>query len=380
MYKACSSYIDDIKKFGSICFIDSSAVKENYKILCDKAGGKKVIPVIKANAYSLGISNIAPVLTQAGANEFFVATFSEALELHGLIADNGEKNNIYCLHGANHLQINELIELDIIIVINSIEQIILCIEYAKKYNSIPRVVLHFDTGMNRLGIKYEEHKKWLLDNHDDITRYLDIQYIMSHLAVSDKIDSDYNIMQLQKLLAVKEIYPTYKYSLAASYGIYLGKEFILDMVRPGFAIYGCDVHYNENDTKLKQVIYMYSSIIGINNCSVGETVGYGATWRAKRNTKTAVISLGYKDGFLNNIKTAGVYINGEYAKILGRVSMDQVVIDVTDISSDHVYINSIVEIVGESCSIDDRAQELGLIQCETLISIGSRYCKKLINF
>ena len=167
-------------------------------------------------------------------------------------------------------------------------------------------------------------------------------------------------------------------SLANSSGIYLGPPFLFDLVRPGAALYGVNPT-PEADNPMQPVVELKARIIQIRNVERGETVGYGGTWTARRPTKLAIIASGYADGYFraasanDGTRGAEVVVAGKRCPIAGRVSMDLIAIDITDLDRNAVRRGHMVTLIGEGITVDELAHHFGTIGYEVLTSLGRRY-------
>jgi len=348
---------------STILTINLNAVRENYKILKAEVGGSKVMAVVKANAYGLGVAQIAPALAIDGCDSFFVANLDEALELRETLSDV----TIFVLHGIIAGQEDVFTENNITPVLNCIDQVNIWQKYAiKKQKNLP-CILHFDTGMNRLGIRKETISNGKLKSEN-----LDIKYIMSHLACADEKEHAKNKEQLLEFHSIAKNFPGIKLSIANSGAIFLGKDYHLDMVRPGVAIYGVNPSI-DSPNNMKNVVSLTSKILQIEQVDSAGTVGYGAKYKIKAGTRIATIAVGYADGYLRSLSDCGICaIGGQIVPVIGRVSMDLVTVDVTKIPVEKLA-GAEIELIGDNISVDVVAKRAGTIGYEILTSLGSRY-------
>jgi alanine racemase len=229
-------------------------------------------------------------------------------------------------------------------------------------------VLHIDTGMRRLGLSASEVAK--LDK--DLLRSIDLRYVMSHLACADEPAHEMNRRQLKDFAALTDALgvPSRK-SFANSSGIFLGQDFHFDQARPGCALYGINPQ-PENKNPMRQPVALKARILQIREGVAGETVGYSATYKLKQPEKLATISAGYADGLLRSTTERGmVYVGGRACPLRGRVSMDTVVADISDVPEKD--IDGTAEILGAHRTADDAAREAGTIGYEILTGLGRRY-------
>mgnify|MGYP002777136753 CR=1 FL=1 len=353
--------------------IDLGAIAHNYKYLAKKSGAAETAAVVKANAYGLGVKQVADKLEKSGCKSFFVATLDEALELRSAM----KKNSIFVFHGLGKNQEKIFLEKQIIPVLNDIYQIDLWKKFAKKIQKKLPSVLHIDTGMNRLGLSQQEAKKFLADKKNFSS--LDIKYLMTHLACANE-QSAMNSIQLEDFGAITALQPDIPSSIANSSGIFLGQKFRQDLVRPGSALYGVNPS-SSNKNPMKNVVTLTAKIIQIREITgKRETVGYGATKTISAGSRIAIIPVGYADGYLRHLSNSGiVYFDGCELPIIGRVSMDLTIIDITKISPNKIKIGSEIELIGRHVPVDLVAKKAGTIGYEILTNLGSRYNRKYKN-
>jgi alanine racemase len=225
--------------------------------------------------------------------------------------------------------------------------------------------------MNRLGIsasKVNGQHGFSIEN----TATLDIKYIMSHLACADEKEHAKNSEQLIEFKSLAKKFTGIKLSIANSAGVFLGREYHLDMVRPGIALYGGNPTINSQN-RMKNVIKLTSKILQIERVDSAGTVGYGATHKITRGTKIATIAVGYANGYLRSLSDRGICaVNGHIVPVIGRVSMDLVTIDVTKIPDEKLF-DAEVELIGDYISVNEVAQKAGTISYEIITSLGGRY-------
>lgn len=348
--------------------VNLKAVRENYHILKSKCNPTcNVSAVVKADAYGLGAEEVATALTQEGCNSFFVAHLDEAIQLRRVLPHI----TIYVFHGVLPGQEEAFAEYKIIPVLNSLYQVNLWQQHAlKKQKKIP-CILHFDTGMNRLGLRIGEIERIADKNFD-------IKYIMSHLACADDKSNPVNFDQLQELKQISLNFEGIKLSIANSGGVFLGEDYHLGMVRPGMAIYGVNPIGNFPNP-MNNVVTLTSEILQIHNIEKDGAVGYGGDYKVNKGKRIATISIGYADGYLRSLSNKGICaIDGIIVPIVGRVSMDLVTLDVTEIPEKKLQEASEVELIGKNIPVDVVAEKAGTIGYEVLTSLGSRYRREYI--
>lgn len=325
--------------------VDNAALAANWQKLQGMVKGEAAA-VVKANGYGLGIANIAPVLRAAGCRTFFTAHGSEAAVLRPLVPDA----TIITLHGIKPGQAALFKEFNIIPGLKSHEDL-------KEWQG--PAWLHVDTGMNRLGFA-----------PDDVPQYENAIGIMSHFACSDEPQHFMNVQQLKNFRAVRTRFPQLKASLCNSSGIFLGEANHFDLVRPGVALYGVNPT-PDAPNPMQRVVTVMATVLQTREIAAGETVGYGSSWMADRPTRLATIECGYADGLLRSLSGRGfAAIGGVRVPFAGRVSMDMIVLDVTDAMA--VKVGDKVELMGQNISADDVANAAGTIGYEVLTSLMPR--------
>jgi alanine racemase len=355
---------------GATATIDLAALKANYLLLARKAKTSITSAAIKGDAYGLGVKPAAKALWSAGCRSFYVARPEEGATLRAVLP----KATITILDGLYEGQTAFYRKHKLIPALFSISQIK---DWAKNAKGEP-CSLHVDTGINRAGL---QPKDWLAFTGDEkLLRTLNIRILMSHLACGDNGRSPMNLQQLEKFEAIHAGVPHLKASLANSPGIFLGKQYHFNETRPGIALYGGNpTPYQKNP--MKPVVTLDARILQIRSTQKGETVGYSATWRATRPTKIAIIAAGYADGIARKLSSqqnngpAQVYIAGQRCPIVGRVSMDMMTIDVTDVSERKLAKATTAELFGKHITVDEAAGWAGTISYELLTHLGKRYAR-----
>ncbi|MEM8796630.1 MAG: alanine racemase [Pseudomonadota bacterium] len=348
--------------------IDLPALAENWQLLDRMSGEAECAAVVKADAYGIGLLQASAALRDAGARTFFVATTAEAVALRQKFSDV----TIYVLNGLQPGKSSVFLEHELCPVLNSLEEIE---EWAYDGNSAP-AALHIDTGMNRLGLR-EEEAGALADDAKQVS-CLRLNLIMSHLACADTPSSLMNGCQLSRFRDAAGLFEGVPRSLSNSAGIFNGSAFHCDLVRPGIALYGgAALKSHEDDCPMKPVVTVTAAILQIRDVKAHESVGYGAAETVEAPHKIAVVSAGYADGFLRSAgsttaeKGASAYVGGKHAPLIGRVSMDMIAIDVTEV--DGLKRGDRVELFGPNASINRLASNAGTISYEFLTGLGHRY-------
>ena len=332
---------DTVFHTPTVLTIDRQAIAENYRRLAEQASGKPVAAVVKANAYGLGAAAVAPVLQQAGCNFFYVAHLDEALKLRAIV---GPTPRIAVLHGIPGSAYTLAQQHVLIPVLNTLGDIAAWREAARTQDVRPQVIIQLDTGMNRLGLGVDEVE--ILVEQAGALNGLCLQFWLSHLACADEPAHPMNEQQVQLLMQFLIKLPPAPVSFANSSGIFLGPNYWYDQVRPGCALYGVNPTPGRTNP-MRAVVRLEAPILQLRDVPPWVSVGYGASWRSKRLGKAATLPVGYADGFLRSLSNAGLaYCSGHPAPIIGRVSMDLMVIDVTDVPDAARQPGMMVELLG----------------------------------
>ena len=354
-------------EFDARLRIDLVALADNWRQLDAMAPGAETGAVVKADAYGVGIDHVVPALAAAGCKTFFVATLAEGAAVRRLSPDVA----IYVLNGLPVGAIDEMVGRKLRPILNSRPEIA---EWAAAKPKSPPPGIQFDTGMNRLGLSQDDARALATDTNT--IDNLDPALIMSHLACADTPSSPNNAKQLSRFDALRELFPSLPASLANSAGILLGAPFQFDLTRPGIALYGAAAAENK---ALRPVVTAEAPVLQIRVAEAGETVGYGACQTLRQTTRLATLGVGYADGYLRAAGSADgrvgahVFIRGKRAPLVGRVSMDLMVADVTNILG--VERGDWAELFGGNVMIDDVADRAGTIGYELLTNLGRRYLR-----
>jgi alanine racemase len=203
---------------------------------------------------------------------------------------------------------------------------------------------------------------------------------MSHLACAESLHHSLNAKQLATFREIASLFSGVPASLSNSSGVFLGAHFQFDMVRPGAALYGVNPT-PEADNPMQPVVELKARIAQIRNIERGESVGYGGTWTARRQTRLAIVSAGYADGYFraggsnDGTRGADVMVAGKRCPVAGRISMDLMAIDITDLPHNAARRGHMVTLIGEGITVDELAHYFGTIGYEVLTSLGPRYAR-----
>ena len=354
--------------------IDLGAVVANYNALAAKAARANVGASVKADAYGLGAKAVGKALFAAGCRVFFVAHAAEGKALRKYI---GEEAEIYTLSGATPNGIKSILKAGLKPVLNSLAQAKLWADAIAEIETPPSAALHFDTGINRLGVPEEEVHAFA--TNDDFFKSLHIDLIMSHLACSSLTDHPMNREQLDRFKKIASQFPKTKLSLANTGGVYLGSDYHFDLVRPGIGLYGGAATDKPTIETVNSAVSLNAPILQIKNVKKGETIGYNASFVAKKDMRIAVASVGYADGLpvrlsASNTSRGGlVHISNTAVPIVGRVSMDYIALDISNMST-QVELGEMAVFLG--ADLDAQAELAGTINYELLTHLGAR-CKRV---
>ncbi|PZQ46481.1 MAG: alanine racemase [Micavibrio aeruginosavorus] len=348
----------------TILEISLAALKDNYKIILGRTKAKAA-GVIKADGYGLGAAPVFKALFEAGCRDFFVATPDEAAQ----IRDIDKTVRIFVLGGLYKGAEDFYLAHNIVPVLASIEQIEQWSQHGAE-KLIPAAI-HFDTGMNRLGLGSDE-TEYLLQNLQ-ILKNFDLQLAMSHFACSDEKDNPMNIQQNAIFMRIAQRFPNVAKSLCNSSGIFRDVAWHYDLVRPGFALYGGNPT-PEAVNPMLPVVSLKSRVLQTRKVKAGQSAGYGATHVFERDTMTATLAAGYADGFLRSgSNKAKFYWNGQPCPIVGRVSMDLIIVDLAAVKNAPPQAGDLMEVVGPHQDVDTFARDCGTIGYEILTDLGRRY-------
>ena len=360
-----------LKRHRTFVQIDLTSVRHNLSVIRKKLKSKtKILAMVKAQSYGSGLEKMAAFLEQQGVDYLGVAYVDEGVELrkHGiktpiLVMNPEEESFDLCIEHQLEPAIYSFNQLD-----QFIKELILA-----KQSNFP-VHLKFDTGMRRLGFEPEDWSELVavIQSQPEIR----VAGVYSHLADADNIrDKRFTNLQYKKFEEIclrlqNGLGCTFIRHLLNSEGVFHFPEFQLDMVRVGIAMYGISTDINIHKLLLP-VIQWQSAISQIKTLKVGEFVGYSRTFKATKSTKIAIIPVGYADGFKRGLSNGkgGVYIDGKYCPTVGRVCMDMIMVDVTNLT---VKEGDSVEIIGMNQTLDKLAESLQTIPYEVLTSISKR--------
>lgn len=376
---------------GGILTVDLGAVAANYALIRREAAGAEVAAVVKADAYGLGMRPVARRLAAEGCRTFFVADAREGASLR----DELPEAVIYVLNGLFPGTAALYAKACLRPVLASMAELE---EWRAAGAPLP-AALHFDTGMNRLGMSEAEADALAQD--PSLSAGVGVSLILSHLACSDEAGHPRNEVQLGRFQAIlarlRPHFPEAQASLANSGGIFLGPGYHFDMVRPGVSLYGGNP-FTGKPHPFRQAVTAQARVLAVREVAPGDSVGYGATWKAAGKARIAVLAAGYADGFFRSLSSgtsegisggrtgekAGesggrVYIGGGMAPVAGRVSMDMAMADVSHLPEGAVKRGDMAELIGPHISVDEVGLRAGTLGYEILTALGARYMRRYIE-
>jgi alanine racemase len=326
---------------------------DNWRSFRKLAPSAAVAAVVKADGYGLGAEPIARTLAQAGARVFFTATTGEAVTVRRAL---GEGPQVFSINGPVPDDVAHFTAAKITPVLNSMEQI-------KLWAGRGPAALHIDTGMNRLGVGPQE-----LPHAAVALKGATLALVMSHLACSATPAHEKNALQRRRFIDAATLFPKAPLSLAATAGALIGPDYHFDLIRPGVGLYGSGGLEADNP-QLAVAATVEAPILQVRDVDAGETFGYGATFTATKRMRTATVALGYADGFLRSLGGRGYgVLGGGKRPILGRVSMDLTIIDVTGCAE--AAPGAMVEFLGPNAPLDDVAALAGTAGYEVLTTFA----------
>ncbi len=366
-----SQALDEIA--GARLTIDLDALAANHATLRRQASGAAVAGVVKANAYGLGLEPVARTLWREGCRSFFVAMPSEGVALRALLPE-AEIFVLSGLFGEAALWLCR--DARLVPVLASAHEV-----EAARGLEVP-FGLHVDTGMNRQGLAVG-------DLAPAIEALGTPTLVMSHLACADDRSHPLNTLQLRRFTEATASFSGVRRSLANSGGTFLGSDYAFDMVRPGIALYGgAPTSFGGNP--MQAVATAEARIVQLRRLAPGDTVSYGATFTALRDMLIAIATVGYADGYHRAGSGSGVALrdgggpgaqgnlNGAKVPVVGRITMDLTMFDVTACNGE-VAVGDCIELFGPNLPVDDAARAAGTISYELLTSLGARFVRRYVG-
>ena len=343
--------------------IDLAALARNFRMLARAAAPGDCGAVVKADAYGLGVAPVARALEAAGCRHFFVATPAEGVELRAVLPRAG----IFVLEGLAGSSREALLAAALIPVLNSLAEL-------AAWSSAGPAVVQVDTGMSRLGLSAAD-----IDALRRRDPGVDVRYVMTHFACAEEPAHPLNERQLAVFAELRKLWPAARTSLGNSAALLSGERFASDLARPGVTLYGANPFVGR-PSPVEPVVTVRGRILQIRDIEAGTSVGYDATFVAKRRTRLAVVGVGYADGYLRSLSNRGIAaVAGQRVPVAGRVSMDLTCLDITDVGRNAVAAGDWATLIGGEVPLDEMAVLAGTNAYELLTRLGRRLERRYVN-
>ncbi|WOH62768.1 alanine racemase [Bradyrhizobium sp. BWC-3-1] len=348
--------------------VDLAALRRNFQLIASIANPARVAGLVKADAYGLGAIQVARSLLAAGCKHFFVAHAAEAIVLRPHLPGDVQ---LFVLNGLLPGAEAACASAAVIPVINSLSQLHGWRAQARMERRRLPAVLQFDTGMSRLGLAPAERAAVRMEIAQ--SPELEILYVMSHLASADEPTKAQNAAQLAEMqIVIKEFGPIPS-CFANSAGVLMGKDYHGSLVRPGIALYGGAPQVNAVNP-MEPVVSLSIAVAQTRTVPGGAMVGYSGTHVTHDCTRLATLCAGYADGLPRSLSGRGaVYFGGQRLPIVGRVSMDSMTVDISDLRDGALDFGSLVEVIGPHQTLEMLATDAGTISYEILTGLGHRF-------
>lgn len=358
-------------QISAALLINLRAIQENYALIKGMlAPGTQCSAVLKADAYGTGSIPVAQALYEKGCRHFFFAYLEEALAVREQASLSDA--SLFVFNGVFPRTEHLFTTHSLIPCLISLEQVERWATYSRSLGKQLPCLLHIDTGMGREGLTPQDFKKLVCEKQEWLGS-LEILYLMSHLANSNIPEDPKNQQQLERFYQAKQLVPHFKAAFANSSGIFLGPDYHFDLVRPGMSLYGYKPSYGAFPL-FKPALTAYARILLTRTLPAGESVGYGGTFVCPRPTKVALVAAGHAHGILRSVSNRGVIkINGRPAPIIGIVSMDVMMVDITDHPENSVNSSLWAELYGDYESTQNFADDEETSVYELLVRHGKRY-------
>jgi alanine racemase len=370
---AAAAFAAATATFPGVLTVDLDAIVANWRKLEKTAVPAECAGVIKADAYGCGLEPVARALAQAGCKTFFVATLDEARLTRAALPSA----TIYVLDGFFQNTGETYAKIDVRPVIGDLNELAEWDVFCRRSGWAGGAAIHIDTGMNRLGLTLSEAQGIIprinAGDHG-------VTLVMSHLVSAEALNHPLNAKQVANFREIASLFTGVPTSLSNSSGVFLGPQFHFDVIRPGAALYGVNPT-PEADNPMQPVVELKARIVQIRNIEKGESVGYGATWTTRRPSRIAIVAAGYADGYFragssnDGTRGAEVVVAGKRCPVAGRISMDLLAVDVTDLEKNAVRRGQLVTLIGDGITVDELAHHFGTIGYEVLANLGSRFAR-----
>ncbi len=347
--------------------IDLAAIASNYGSIKDRHPEKSCGAVVKADGYGLGLRPIMQTLLAAGCRDFFVATTAEGEAARAI----DSAATIFVLNGPAQGSVERLRHAHLTPVINSLAQLELW-----RATGSGDCALHVDTGMSRLGLDIADCEALAAD--PGRLRQLPVTLLMTHLACADDPQHPLSADQLKRFSALRSALPDMRCSIGNSAGCLLGAAYSGDLLRPGIALYGGNPLLS-GPNPLSPVVRLRARILQTREVPAGTPVSYGATFVTQEPALLATVAIGYADGYPRSLgNCASAVVAGERVPVVGRVTMDTLVVDVTRLGSPGAREARWATLIGDGVTLDEVATLAGTISYEILTGLGRRLTRRYL--
>ncbi len=365
---------------AAVLTIDLDAIVANWRLLAGRVKSGQAAAVVKADAYGLGLDAVAAALHGGGCKRFFVATLDEGLALRRLLA----AAEIAVLFGPERADAEQFRASRLIPVLNHLGQVEVwsALSRARRDPTAPlAAIIQLDTGMSRLGFPPAEAAR--LSTEPERLAGIAPCLLMSHLARAEEPDAAMNREQLARFRTLRAelagVLGACPASLANSSGIFLGTDYHFDLARPGAALYGLNPTPKYSNP-MAEVVRLQGKILQVRCVDSPQTVGYGATRVVTRPSRIATVPVGYADGYLRSASNqASGHIEGVRVAVVGRVSMDMITFDVTDVPPEATRPGATVDLIGGPYPVDVLAADANTIGYEILTGLGRCYRRRYLG-
>ncbi|HUO54676.1 MAG TPA: alanine racemase [Rhodoblastus sp.] len=359
----------------AILTVDLDALAENWRRLADRAQGAECAAVVKADAYGLGVGPVAQALLEEGCETFFVAHLSEGEILRRIVRDSAPQARIFVLNGLSPSAAALYVASGLIPVLGSLPEIAEWVDFCRDQGVLHPAGVHIDTGMNRLGLPMVDLRRAI----DMMTGFTPV-LAMSHFVSAEDMSAPRNRLQIERFENACAKLPPMPASLCNSSGMFLEDAPFFDLCRPGYALYGGNPTPG-SENPMRRVVDLSAVVLQVRDIAAGDTAGYNARWTAPSRRRLATINLGYADGFLRSGSEGpigvDVFAGGHYCPIVGRISMDLSIVDISETTP--LKRGDRVEVLGPNIEIDELAAQSGTIGYEILTRLGPRFHREYVR-
>jgi len=356
--------------------VDLGALVANWRLLAAQGGGAECAAVVKAEAYGLGAEPVTRALAAAGCRVFFVANAAEGERIRAV----APRAIVYVLEGLPRGGARALAAARLRPVLASLEEIREWGAFGRSVGRRLPAALQLDTGMNRLGLALRDASAAATAAAED----LELTLVLSHFVCAQWPEHPRNAGQIAAFAEAMLVFPGVPGSLCNSSGVFLPQKPHHELLRPGYALYGGNPTPSA-ENPMRPVARLDARILAVREIAAGESVGYDGVWTASRPTRLATLGVGYGDGLPTGVSCASgrpgaeAIIGGYRCPLVGRVSMDFVMLDVTDVPEHVARRGETAELLGDTIGVDEMAARCGTIGYEILTRLGRRYERRYLG-